>query len=56
MEAVIIVALVVYIVYRIVQYQKYREYDFVPRIHAEELAERIAKGEGDHLLIHPRQD
>lgn len=51
MEAVIIVALVVYIVYRIVQYQKYREYDFVPRIHAEELAERIAAGEGDRLRI-----
>jgi len=51
MEAVIIIALVVYIVYRIVQYQEYREYDFVPRIHAEELAERIAAGAGDGMLI-----
>jgi len=51
MEAAIIVALVIYVVYRIVQYQKYREYDFVPRIHAEELAERIAAGEGDRLQV-----
>lgn len=51
MEVAIVVALVIYIVYRIVQYQKYREYDFVPRIHAEELAERIAAGEGDRLQI-----
>ncbi|HVN19923.1 MAG TPA: VTT domain-containing protein [Dongiaceae bacterium] len=51
MEAIIIAALVVYVVYRIVQYQRYREYDFVPRIHAEELAERIAAGEGERLQI-----
>ena len=51
MEAVLIVAVVLYIVYRIVQYQRYREYDFVPRIHAIELAERIATGERDRLQI-----
>lgn len=51
MEAVIIVALVIYVVYRIVQYQRYREYDFVPRVHAQELAERIANGEADRLKI-----
>src|SRR6201997_2669353 len=51
MEAAIIVAVVIYIVYRIVQYQRYREYDFVPRVHAQELAERIANGEGDRLRI-----
>ena len=51
MEAVILVAVVLYIVYRIVQYQRYREYDFVPRIHAAELAERIASGEGGRLRI-----
>src|SRR5215469_1059615 len=51
MEAAILVAVVLYIVYRIVQYQRYREYDFVPRIHAPELAERIATGEGDRLQI-----
>ena len=51
MEGGIITALVVYVVYRIVQYQKYREYDFVPRIHAEELAERLAVGGADRLQI-----
>jgi len=51
MEWLIVVALVTYIVYRIVQYQRYREYDFVPRIHAEELAERLAAGEADRLQI-----
>jgi len=51
MEAAIIIALVAYVVYRIVQYQKYREYDFVPRVHAAELAERLATGGGDRLLI-----
>jgi membrane protein DedA with SNARE-associated domain len=51
MEAVILVAVVLYIVYRIVQYQRYREYDFVPRIHATELAERISTGENARLQI-----
>jgi len=51
MEAAIIVALILYVAYRIVQYQKYREYQFVPRVHAEELAERLAAGEGDRLRI-----
>jgi membrane protein DedA with SNARE-associated domain len=51
MEGVILVAVILYIVYRIVQYQRYREYDFVPRIHAAELAERIAIGKGDRMQI-----
>jgi len=51
MEWALGVAVVVYIVYRIMQYQKYREYDFVPRIQAGELAERLAAGEADRLLI-----
>jgi membrane protein DedA with SNARE-associated domain len=51
MEGIIIVALVIYVVYRIVQYQRYREYDFVPRVQAEELAERLAAGEADRLQI-----
>src|SRR3954464_6678454 len=45
MEIAIVIAIVVYIVYRIMQSQKYREYDFVPGIPAEELASRIAAGE-----------
>jgi rhodanese-related sulfurtransferase len=33
------------------QYQKYREYEFVPRIHADELAARLTAGETDRILI-----
>src|SRR5579864_3974142 len=51
MEGAIIVALVIYVVYRIVQYQKYREYDFAPRVPAQELAARLAAGEADRLQI-----
>jgi membrane protein DedA with SNARE-associated domain len=51
MESVLGVAVVVYIVYRIMQYQKYREYEFVPRIHADELAARLTAGETDRILI-----
>ena len=51
MEVAIIVALVIYVVYRIVQYQKYREYDFAPRVPAQDLAARLAAGEADRLLI-----
>ena len=51
MEGAIVVALILYIAYRIVQYQKYREYDFVPRIQADDLAQRLADGEGDRLQI-----
>jgi len=51
MEGGIIIALILYVTYRIVQYQKYREYDFIPRVHAQELAQRLADGEGDRLQI-----
>jgi membrane protein DedA with SNARE-associated domain len=51
MEWLIVIALLVYVVYRIVQYQRYREYEFVPRVHAEELAERLAAGDSDKLQV-----
>jgi membrane protein DedA with SNARE-associated domain len=51
MEWALGVAVVVYVVYRIMQYQKYREYEFVPRVQAEELAERLTAGEADRILI-----
>jgi membrane protein DedA with SNARE-associated domain len=51
MEWLITAAVVVYVIYRIMQYQKYREYEFVPRVQAEDLANRIAAGEGDRLQI-----
>lgn len=51
MEALIIVAIAVYVGYRIVQFRKYRVYDVVPRVNVEEIAARIAAGEGDRLQI-----
>ena len=51
MEGLIIVALILYVAYRIVQYQKYREYEFVPRVQAEDLAARLAAGEENRLQV-----
>jgi len=51
MEVVVIVALVIYAVYRIVQFLKYREYDVVPRVQVQELAARLAAGQGNCVLI-----
>jgi hypothetical protein len=42
MEVIILAAVAVYVVYRIAQFQKYREYDVVPRIKVQELAARLA--------------
>jgi membrane protein DedA with SNARE-associated domain len=42
MEVIILAAVAVYVVYRIAQFQKYREYDVVPRIQVQELAARLA--------------
>jgi len=42
MEVIILAAIAVYAVYRIAQFQKYREYDIVPRVQVEELATRLA--------------
>jgi len=51
MEAIVILAVIAYAIYRVQQFRKYREYDVVPRIQAEELAARIAAGEADRILI-----
>ena len=42
MEAVIISALVVYAIYRIIQYRKHKMYRVVPRVQVQELAARLA--------------
>jgi len=42
---------VIYVVYRIVQFLKYREYDVVPRVQVQELAARLAAGQGNCVLI-----
>lgn len=51
MEAVVIVALAVYAVYRIKQYEKNKPYKVVPRIQVEELARRLASDDAAHVLI-----
>jgi membrane protein DedA with SNARE-associated domain len=51
MEAVIIVALVVYAAYRVVQYRKNKTYSVVPRVQVEELARRLASEEADRVQI-----
>lgn len=51
MEYLVIGAVVLYVLYRIAQFLKYREYNVVPRIQVEELARRINDGEGDRVQI-----
>ena len=51
MEAVILIALMVYVVYRILQYHKYRRYDIVPRLQVAELAARLASEEAEQVQI-----
>jgi membrane protein DedA with SNARE-associated domain len=51
MEVVIVVALLLYAIYRVVQFRKYRKYDVVPRIQVEELAARLASDQKDCVLI-----
>jgi len=51
MEWVVILAIVAYAVYRLVQYSKYREYRVVPRVQAQELAARLASQDGANVQI-----
>jgi membrane protein DedA with SNARE-associated domain len=51
MEALVIIAIVVYAIYRITQALKYRRYKIVPRVQVQELAARLAAGEGDRIQI-----
>jgi membrane protein DedA with SNARE-associated domain/rhodanese-related sulfurtransferase len=51
MEIIVIGAIAIYAVYRIAQFQKYREYQVVPRIQVQELAAKLASEEAVHVLI-----
>jgi hypothetical protein len=51
MEVVVILALAVYAVYRIMQYEKNKPYRVVPRVQVEELARRLASEDAAHVLI-----
>ena len=51
MEGVVVSALVVYAVYRIVQYRKHKMYRVVPRVQVQELAARLASEDSGKVLI-----
>jgi membrane protein DedA with SNARE-associated domain len=51
MEVLILLALMVYAVYRALQFHKYRKYDVVPRIQVQELAARLASEEAGTIQI-----
>jgi hypothetical protein len=50
-EVISSTGLVVYIAYRIWIYRKYRLLDVIPRVHAEELAKRLASDAAVNMLI-----
>jgi membrane protein DedA with SNARE-associated domain len=50
-EAVVVVALGVYSIYRIIQFRKNKMYRVVPRVQVEELARRLASEEAGRVLI-----
>jgi len=51
MEAVIVAALIVYAIYRIVQFRKHKVYRVVPRIQVQELAARLSSEDAGKVLI-----
>lgn len=51
MEVILIAALVVYAIYRTVQFRKYKKYRITPRVQVQELAARLASDEADRVLI-----
>jgi membrane protein DedA with SNARE-associated domain len=51
MEVTLIAALVVYAIYRTVQFRKYRKYRIMPRVQVQELAARLASDEAGRVLI-----
>jgi membrane protein DedA with SNARE-associated domain len=51
MEIIVIAVLVIYGIYRGIQFYKYRKYDVVPRIQVQELAKRLASQDGVRVQI-----
>ena len=51
MEFILTTAVIVYVVHRLAQALKYREYRVVPRVQVQELAARMAAGEADRVQI-----
>jgi membrane protein DedA with SNARE-associated domain len=51
MEAVVVAALVVYAIYRVVQFRKHKVYRVIPRVQVQELAARLASQDASHVQI-----
>jgi membrane protein DedA with SNARE-associated domain len=51
MEIIVITALVVYAIYRGVQFRKYKKYRVMPRVQVQELAARLASDDASRVLI-----
>lgn len=51
MEAVVLAALAVYVIYRVIQFRKNTMYRVVPRVQVEELAKLLASEHADRVLI-----
>ena len=51
MEVILIAVLIAYLVYRLSQFYRHNKYRIMPRIQVQELAARLAAGEGDRLQI-----
>src|SRR5579862_5856515 len=51
MEIILVTALVVYAIYRTIQFRKYKKYRIMPRIQVQELAERLASDQANRVLI-----
>jgi membrane protein DedA with SNARE-associated domain len=50
-EAVVVAALVVYSIYRVIQFRKHKMYRVVPRVQVQELAARLASQDAGKVLI-----
>ena len=48
---VVLAALVIFVIYRAIQYRRYTLSDVVPRASVEEIAERIANGERNDVIL-----
>lgn len=51
MEIILVTALVVYAIYRTIQFRKYKKYRVMPRIQVQELAARLASDQANRVLI-----
>lgn len=51
MELLILLALILYAIYRTAQFLKFRKYNVVPRVQVQELAARLASEEADRIQI-----